>query len=197
MCFLIYPSALCRIDTKRDIMNIELKDYKLSIAEQFAKYRNNPKIWNNGYDTVPNPFTLQNAKDFITPQLEKVPAHRKLIYWEQQFVGEIGITIQQDVFRLGAEMGYFIGEPFWGKGIATKAIQLMTDYVFSTFEVIRIEAGVYDFNKPSMRVLEKNGFYLESIKRKAVFKNGVILDDYIWVKLKEAENIANKTSGKS
>lgn len=165
-------------------MNIELRDYHLSIAEQFATYRNNQKIWDNGYDKVPNPFTLKDATEFITFQLNKTPAQRKLIYWNNQFVGEIGITPHQDVFRLGAEMGYFIGEPFWGKGIATEAIRLMTNYAFTTFQLIRIEAGVFDFNKASMRVLEKNNFYLESIKRQAVFKNRVILDDYIWVKLK-------------
>jgi len=89
------------------------------------------------------------------------------------------------VFRLSAEMGYFIGEPFWGRGIASKGIKLMIDYIFNNFNIIRIEAGVFDFNKPSMRVLEKNDFHLESIKRNAVIKNGKIIDDYIWVKLKE------------
>ncbi len=165
-------------------MNVELRDYHLEIAQEFTTYRNNPKIWDNGYDKVPNPFTLKDATKFISNQFDKIPALRKLIYWNNQFIGEIGITPHQDVFRLGAEMGYFIGEPFWGKGITTEAIRLMVDYVFTTFDIIRIEAGVYDFNKASMRVLEKNGFYLESIKRKSVIKNGVILDDYIWVKLK-------------
>lgn len=165
-------------------MLVELRDYHLEIIEPFAAYRNNQKIWDNGYDTVPNPFTLKDAKAFIIPKLGIVPATRKLIYWNNQFVGEIGITIQEDVFRLGAEMGYFIAEPFWGKGIATEAIRLMTAYAFTEFDIIRIEAGVYAFNKASMKVLEKNDFYLESIKRKAVIKNGEILDDYIWVKLK-------------
>ena len=165
---------------------VELKNYTIDIAEQLAQYRNNPIIFDNGYDRVPNPFTLEDAKELITQQLGKELAHRKLIYWENQFVGEIGITILDDVFRLGAEMGYFIGEPFWGKGIATKAIELMVDYAFTHFNIIRIEAGVFDFNKPSMRVLEKNGFHLESIKKNAVFKNGKIIDDYIWVKLKES-----------
>ncbi len=168
-------------------MNVELRNYELSIAETYATYRNNTTIWNNGYDNVPNPFTIKDASEFISLQLEKIPAQRKLIYWNNHFVGEIGIRLNQDVFRLSAEMGYFIGESFWGKGITTKAIQLMTKYAFTTFNIIRIEAGVFDFNKASMRVLEKNGFYLESIKQKAVFKNGKIIDDYIWVKLKDGE----------
>ncbi|MBU2948673.1 GNAT family N-acetyltransferase [Zobellia uliginosa] len=164
---------------------VELKDYQIEIAKQFAQYRNNPIIFDNGYDKVPNPFTLKDAEEFIAIQLKKTSAQRKLIYWKDIFVGEIGIDIKKDVFRLSAEMGYFIGEPFWGNGISTKAIALMTDYVFNTFDIVRIEAGVFEFNKPSMRVLEKNDFTLESIKKKAAFKNGKLIDDYLWVKLKE------------
>lgn len=166
-------------------MTIELKDYHTEIAAPFAKYRNNPHILDNGYDKTPNPFTLKDAQDFIAIQLATEPAQRKLIYCDNQFAGEIGISIKEDVFRLSAEIGYFIAEPFWGKGIATEAIRLMTAYAFTNFNIIRIEAGVFEFNKPSMRALEKNGFQLESIKKKAVFKNGKIIDDYIWVKLKE------------
>ena len=164
---------------------VELRNYQIEIAKQYAEYRNNPIIFDNGYDKVPNPFTLKDAKEFINLQLKKELPQRKLIYWKGQFVGEIGIEIKEDVFRLSAEMGYFIGEPFWGKGIASKAIKLMTDYVFNNFNIIRIEAGVFDFNRPSMRVLEKNDFNLESIKRNAVIKNGKIINDHIWVKLKE------------
>jgi RimJ/RimL family protein N-acetyltransferase len=120
--------------------------------------------------------------------LNQKTAYRKLIYWQGQFVGEIGIDVKEDVFRLSAEMGYFIGEPFWGKGITTQAIKLMIDYVFNHFNIVRIEAGVFEFNKPSMRVLEKNDFYLESIKKNAAFKNGKIIDDYLWVKLKKSND---------
>lgn len=164
---------------------VELRNYEIEIAQQFAEYRNNPSIFDNGYDKVPNPYTLKDAQKFIKRQIKRKPAQRKLIYWKDQFVGEIGIVVKEDVFRLSAEMGYFIAEPFWGKGIATKAIKLMTDYIFNDFNIIRIEAGVFEFNKSSMRVLEKNDFYLESIKKNAAFKNGKIIDDYLWVKLKE------------
>ena len=163
---------------------VELRDYQKEIVEQYAEYRNNPIIFDNGYDKVPNPFTLKDAKTFFSLQFRDKPARRKLIYWKNQFVGEIGIDIKEDVFRLSAEMVYFIAEPFWGNGIASKAIKLMVDYAFINFNIIRIEAGVFAFNKASMRVLEKNDFHLESIRRNAVLKNGKIIDDYIWVILK-------------
>ncbi|MEO6870170.1 MAG: GNAT family protein [Ginsengibacter sp.] len=164
---------------------VELKNYKLEYAEIFAQFKNNPNVLDNGYDKTPNPFTLRDATEFIQLQIDQIPAKRFLIFWDNQLCGEIGISIKEDVFRLNAEIGYFIAEPFWGKGIATEAINLMTDYTFKNFNVIRIIAGVFGFNKASMKALEKNNYYLESTRKKAVIKNGQIMDDYIWVKLKD------------
>jgi ribosomal-protein-alanine N-acetyltransferase len=164
---------------------MEFREYNLKYAEGFARLRNNPNVLDNGYDKTPNPFTYKDAIDFINVELEKMPPQRFLIFYENELAGEIGVTIQDDVHRLCAEIGYFIAEPFWGKGLATQAIKKMTEYIFTTFEVIRIIAGVFDFNKASMKALEKNGYYLESIRKKSVIKNGQIIDDYIWVKLKD------------
>ena len=163
---------------------VELKNYTLNFAEKFAEYKNNPTVLNNGYDKTPNPFTLKDAVEFINIQLEKEKPERFFIFWDGEFAGEIGMTIKEDVFRLNAEIGYFVAEPFWGKGIATEAIRLMTNYIFENFETIRIVAGVFGFNKASMKALEKNGYYLESTRKNAVIKNGEIIDDYVWIKLK-------------
>jgi RimJ/RimL family protein N-acetyltransferase len=164
---------------------MEFRSYDLDYADRFAQIRNNPTVLNNGYDKTPNPFTKQDAIDFINIRLGKTPPQRFLIFYNNELAGEIGITIQDDVHRLCAEIGYFIAEPFWGKGLATKAIKKMSEYTFATFEIVRITAGVFDFNKASMKALEKNGYYLESIRKKSVIKNGQIIDDYIWVKLKD------------
>ena len=164
---------------------MEFRLYNLDYAGTFAQIRNNPAILDNGYDKTPNPFTEQDAINFINIQLNKKPSQRFLIFCNNEMAGEIGITIQDDVHRLCAEIGYFIAEPFWGKGLATEAIKKMTEYTFATFEIVRIIAGVFDFNKASMKALEKNGYYLESIRKKSVIKKGQIIDDYIWVKLKD------------
>jgi [ribosomal protein S5]-alanine N-acetyltransferase len=163
---------------------MEFRSYTLEYADEFAQIRNNPNILNNGYDKTPNPFTKQDAIDFIRIQLSKTPPQRFFIFYNNKLAGEIGITIQADVHRLCAEIGYFIAEPFWGKGLATEAIKKMTEYTFETFDVVRIIAGVFEFNKASMKALEKNGYYLESIRKKSVIKNEQIMDDFIWVKLK-------------
>ncbi|MFK7810920.1 MAG: GNAT family N-acetyltransferase [Maribacter sp.] len=166
---------------------MELKPHRIDFAKEFAKMKNVPEILDNGYDKTPNPYTTKDATVFITQEINKEPAERFLVYWNNEVAGEIGITLKKDVFRLNAEIGYFISKKFWGKGLATQAVKKMTEYTFKHFDVIRIVAGVFDFNKSSMKVLEKNGYYLESIRKNAVIKNDKIIDDYIWVKLKDAE----------
>ncbi len=164
---------------------MEFKPHKIEFAKEFAKLKNVPEILDNGYDSTPNPYTEKDAVEFITEVIGKTPEERFLIYWNNEIAGEIGITLKNDVFRLNAEIGYFISKKYWGMGLATQAVKKMTAYVFEHFDVIRIVAGVFDFNKPSMKVLKKNGYYLESIRKNAVIKNGKIIDDYIWVKLKD------------
>jgi RimJ/RimL family protein N-acetyltransferase len=163
---------------------VELRKYQVEYVEEFAKYRNNPNISKNGFDRTPNPYTINDATELFNKQIDKIPAERFLIFWDNQLCGEIGIWLNEDIFRVNADLGYFIAEPFWGKGIVTEAIRLMTEYTFNSFSVIRIVAGVFEHNKASMRALEKNGYILESIHKKAVIKNGQIIDDYIWVKFK-------------
>ncbi len=164
---------------------MEFKPHSIDFAKEFAKMKNVPEILDNGYDKTPNPYTEKDAIEFINNEIGKKQEERFLIYWNNEVAGEIGITIKKDVFRLNAEIGYFISKKFWGKGLATQAVKKMTAYTFKHFDVLRIVAGVFDFNKSSMKVLEKNGYYLESVRKNAVIKNGEIIDDYIWVKLKD------------
>ena len=168
---------------------MEFKPHRIDFAEEFAKMKNTPEILDNGYDKTPNPYTKKDAIEFIHQQTGKKPEERFLIYWNNEVAGEIGITLKEDVFRLNAEIGYFISKKYWGKGLATQAVKRMTEYTFEHFDVVRIFAGVFDFNKSSMKVLEKNGYYLESVRKNAVIKKGKIIDDYIWVKLKDEKPV--------
>jgi ribosomal-protein-alanine N-acetyltransferase len=97
--------------------------------------------------------------------------------------GSIGFTRKEDIYRKNIEVGYFIAEEYWGKGVGTEAVRLLIEYICKTFDVVRIYAEVFEHNKGSVRVLEKNGFYLESVRRKAAFKNNCLVDDQVWVKL--------------
>lgn len=164
---------------------VELINYNQDFSADFARIRNDKDVLSYAYDSVPFPFTEKDASEWISKQMNHNPPRRLLVIWNNQLVGEIGITLKEDIFRLNAEIGYFIGKAYWGNGIVTKAIALMTDYVFKNFEVIRINAGVMKPNKTSMRALEKNGFQLEIIRKQEVIKNNEIMDNYHWVKFKK------------
>ena len=100
------------------------------------------------------------------------------IDYEGQFCGVIGLTRQTDVYKKTAEIGYWIGEPFWNKGIATKSVKLMTSYGLQSLDFIRIHTGVFEYNIGSMRVLEKNGYTKDGVFKKSIFKNGKIWDEH-------------------
>jgi RimJ/RimL family protein N-acetyltransferase len=164
---------------------IELREYTLDFVTEYTQIRNNKEVLKYAYDKVPVPFTVKDAQKWIKQQIDVYPAERLLIFWKNNLVGEIGITLKDDIFRMNAEIGYFIGKPYWGNGIATRAIALMSEYVFQNFDVLRINAGVMKPNIASMRALEKNSFQLEVIRKQEVIKNNEIIDNYHWVKLRK------------
>jgi [ribosomal protein S5]-alanine N-acetyltransferase len=160
-----------------------LRQWKREDAQQLALIANNRNIWNNVRDRLPSPYTVMDALQWINHCLSEKPHLNFAIECEHKVVGSIGCVLKDDVYRKNVEIGYFIGEPYWGNGIATAAVKEMLVYIQKQFNVIRIYAEVFEHNKASMEVLRKNGFYLESIRRKAAIKNNAIIDDYIWVKL--------------
>lgn len=163
--------------------NISLRRWQREDAQALASIANNRNIWNNLRDQLPHPYTVMHAMQWITHCNEQNPAINFAIVHNNLLAGSIGCVPKEDVYRKNIEIGYFIGEQFQGKGIATEAVRILTDYIEKKFEVSRIYAEVFAHNKASMRVLQKNGFYLEGIRRKAVIKNNILLDDYVWVKL--------------
>jgi RimJ/RimL family protein N-acetyltransferase len=165
-------------------MNISLQPWKKEDAITLSGYYNNPNIWINLRDNIPNPYTLEDAEKFIEAQSELLSLQNFSILNGNEITGGIGITLLQDVYKMNVEMGYWVAEPFWGQGIASEAVRLMTQYVFDNYAINRIVCEVFEYNKSSMRVLEKNGFYLECVRRKGILKNDLLTDDFIWVKQK-------------
>lgn len=157
---------------------IRLRRLTLTDKKVIAKLCNNKKIWNNLTDRIPFPYLEKDAEEFIHITLKEVPQHTFGIIYKGDLVGVIGLIRQKDVYRLSAELGYWIGEPYWGLGIATQAVRLIKDYAFERLGLIRLFSAVFDFNKASQRVLEKAGFKLDCILEKAVIKNEVICDEY-------------------
>lgn len=156
---------------------IKLRHFKLSDMARLAALANNKKIWDNLRDAMPHPYSEKDAEVFILKCLIKNPITFFAIEFKGELVGSIALDIKTDVYRKSAEIGYWIGEPWWGQGIATKAVGLIVEFGFTRLDIVRIYTGVYDYNIASQKALEKNGFQKEAIFRKAVFKNDKFFDE--------------------
>ena len=163
---------------------VRLRGFSSLDGKLLATLCNNKNIWDNVRDLLPNPYSEQDAIEFIARCQKENPPGTFAIEYKGQLAGCVGLGLQNDVYKLTAEIGYWIGEPYWGLGIATKAVGLLTDYGFNQLGLVRIYSGVFDFNKASQRVLEKSGFKLEGIFEKSFIKNGKIGDEYRYTKLK-------------
>ena len=152
---------------------------------RMAEIANNEKVAANLRDAFPSPYTLEDAQKFISMCLRQVPYGIFAIEFEGEYVGNIGLHRQGDVYRKTAELGYFIGEPYWHKGITPRAVNLICEYGFRELDIIKIFSGVFSFNTASQRVLEKCGFTLEAVLKSAVIKNGKICDEYRYARFKD------------
>ena len=155
-----------------------------SDREELAWLANNKKIWDNLRDLMPHPYTIDNAIFFINLTKQEYPQMIFAIEYNGQFCGVIGLTGQHDVYKKTAEIGYWIGEPFWNKGIATVAVNLITDYGLNQLDLARIHTGVFEYNTSSMKVLEKCGYKKEGVFEKAIIKNGQTWNEHRYSKTK-------------
>lgn len=126
--------------------NFILRKISSSDRDQVAALANNRKIWLNVRDIFPYPYSIDDADFYINFLLEEERQYTLAIECENAFAGVVGIVPMQGIYRLTAEIGYWLGEPFWGKGIMTEAVRLLTDYVFHYYKFIRIHCGVFSHN---------------------------------------------------
>ncbi|PLW95364.1 MAG: N-acetyltransferase [Marinilabiliales bacterium] len=166
-------------------MEFELRPWRKSDAKTLQKNANSRAVAANLTDQFPHPYLLQHAKAFIKNVSGYNPPRILAIVIEGEAVGSIGITPQGDVHRMNAEIGYWLAEPFWGKGITTEAVKRMSAYAFEKFEVNRLFAKCFGYNKPSHRVLEKAGFLVEARFKDVLIKNNEIHDEIIYALRKE------------
>ena len=162
------------------MQDFRLKKLSLDDALIFALHANNHNVWINLTDRFPHPYSEENAKDFIKMTHLPDPIQVKGIYIGDEPIGAIGLHPLDDVFRKNIELGYWIAEPYWGKGIMTRAIQQTVDYAFTHFDVTRIFARPFGRNIGSIKVLEKCGFKLEATLSQTVIKNGILEDELIY-----------------
>jgi RimJ/RimL family protein N-acetyltransferase len=162
--------------------NFTLREWRLSDAASLAENANNIRIWNNLRDALPHPYTEEDGEEFIKMAMaQPKPATLLAIEVDGKAVGSIGITLHSDVERITAELGYFIGEKYWNRGIMTEVVKEMVTYAFLNFPGLRkIYAMSFGFNIASQKVLKKAGFEREAILKQAAIKNGEIIDEHYY-----------------
>lgn len=149
-----------------------------------AFYGNNENVSINLRDAFPYPYTIEHAIGFLNMVNDMQPKSIFAIEYNGKYAGNIGLHPGSDVYRKSAELGYFLGEPFWNRGIMSLAIPQMLEYGFNNLDIVRIHAGVFSFNKASQRVLEKCGFEIEGVFKNAIVKNDQLYDEIRYAILK-------------
>jgi RimJ/RimL family protein N-acetyltransferase len=153
-----------------------VRSWRMGDADALARHGNNEKIWLNLRDAFPHPYTPHDAREFIKSLRNRAPETTFAIAVNGEAAGSIGFVLRQDVERVSAEIGYWLAEPFWGRGMATEALIAMTDYAIATHNLTRLYALPFASNAASRRVLEKAGYTLEARLRRSAIKNGAITD---------------------
>jgi [ribosomal protein S5]-alanine N-acetyltransferase len=141
-----------------------------------VKYANNRKIWLNLRDRFPHPYTRRDGREFINLARSQRPETMFAIEVDGEAAGGVGFVPHADVERVSAEIGYWLGEPFWGRGIVSEALVAVTKHAVETQHLTRVYAVPYARNEASCRVLEKAGYVLEGRLRRSCIKDGEIID---------------------
>ena len=168
-------------------MNIIIRPWREADAPDLANALNNEKILSNLRDGLPFPYTEADALDFIRAMCSADPneTFAFAIAVDDRAVGSVGVFRQQNIHQQTAELGYYVAEPFWSKGVCTHAVELSCAHVFTHSDILRIYAEPFAYNTGSCRVLEKAGFRLEGVLRQNAVKNGKVIDMKLYSLLRE------------
>lgn len=168
-------------------MAIIIREWKIEDKTALAENLNNMNVLNNLRDGLPYPYTEDDAEDFIRAMLsaDKDKSFAFAITLNGKVIGSIGVFRQDNIHYRTAEMGYYMGEKYWGRGYMTEAVKLVCDFVFENTDIIRIFAEPFAYNSASCRVLEKAGFIFEGVLRSNAYKNGNIVDMKMYAIVKQ------------
>ena len=165
-------------------MEFQLREWQQSDAKGLVEHANNPNVAKWLTNQFPYPYRIEDAISYLGSIKDDNPTRVFAIVVDGIAVGSIGIFPQADIHEKTAEIGYWLSEKYWGRGIMSKAIQEIVAYGFKTFDIIRVFARPFSTNMGSQRVLEKAGFELEARLKKALYKNGEVMDELIYVRFR-------------
>lgn len=169
-------------------MKCGIRKWRQSDGPALAAIISNKKVQDNLRDGIPYPYTLQDAEEFIAAMtgVDEDQVFAFAITVDDQVAGSIAVYRQDNIHRQTGELGYYLGEGYWGRGIMTEAVTQICDHVFAESDLIRIFAEPFAHNTASCRVLEKAGFQYEGTMRKNAVKNGRVLDMKLYARLSPA-----------
>ena len=153
-----------------------VRSWRPADADSLAAHANNRRIWINLRDAFPHPYTIHDAREFIRAIRSRSPETTFAITVGDEAVGSIGFVLHRDVERVSAEIGYWLAEPFWGRGITAEALAAVTTFAIQQHGLTRIYAVPFAWNAASCRVLEKAGYVLEARLRNSAVKDGKLTD---------------------
>lgn len=157
-----------------------IRPWRQGDLDSLVRHADNRHVWLTLRDQFPHPYTRADGEEWLAHAAKQDPVTSFAIVVDGEAVGGIGLAPQPDVHRRSAEVGYWLGEAFWNRGIMTVAVRAFTDYAFEAHNLIRVFAGVFSTNPASMRVLEKVGYTREGILKKSVVKDGQVLDQVLY-----------------
>lgn len=161
-----------------------LRPFRVGDETDLVAAANTREVWLHLRDRFPHPYTREDAEVWIGHARADAPPTNLAITVDDRVIGGLGLERNGDVTRFTAELGYWIGVAHWGRGYASEAVGGFVDYAFATFPLERLQAFIFAPNLSSRRVLEKCGFRLEGVARRAVFKEGRFLDSCLYARLR-------------
>jgi RimJ/RimL family protein N-acetyltransferase len=169
-----------------DIGDQVIRSFRRDDVAALVKYANNRNVSANLMERFPFPYTEANARRWLELVAAMEVETAFAIADADELIGGIGLMLREEVFRRTAEVGFWLGEPFWNRGIATRAVRAMVDWGFSELDLERIQARVFEENRASARVLEKAGFSYEGRLRRSVTKRGRTFDQFVYAIFRHA-----------
>jgi len=163
-----------------ELSRCTIRPPRIDDAPSLARHANNRNIWRNLRDLLPHPYAEKDAVAFIDLVLSQQLPTSLVIDVEGSAVGVIGVKLRDDIERIAAELGYWLGEEYWGRGILSEAIPAFTRWAMEEFGLLRVEALVFHWNPASARVLEKSGFIREATLRRSAIKDGEVIDRWLY-----------------
>jgi RimJ/RimL family protein N-acetyltransferase len=165
----------------------QVRSWRATDAQSLAAHANNRRVWINLRDGFPHPYGLADARAFIKSAQKRVPETNFAIVVENVAVGGIGFRLHDDVERVAAEIGYWLGEAYWGRGIMTQALAAVTGYAMREHDLTRLYAVPFAWNDASVRVLEKAGYVCEGRMRRSAIKDGQVVDQLLYAYTDESD----------